>query len=341
MTTAFEAIVPCITTGATSPIVSTVTLEGRPRNVSAILTDGSSTALGATFVNASWMAPGMPNGDVTGYTLTYALVTAGSTPSNVTIVTSYDNITVLGNITHVMVRSMMPYTTYAFTMTACTRVGCSSSETVVVVTEEAHVGGFDPPTLTPLVGGTTLRVMWHIPVMPNGVIVGYAVEYQRVRDATTSSTSILTTSAINTTVASTTPSSGPTTTTPTDAFRLQRMATALATDVVLENLTANAIYTVRAIAINGAGDSGTTWVNTRTLESIPDDVGPPDFVRSVSESVVEMNVSAPALPNGLILGYSLIVRYIYRGHESPMHTCPTDKKGRGQVCFSLRLFIGQ
>ncbi|XP_036133319.1 usherin [Molossus molossus] len=67
---------------------------------------------------------------------------------------------------------LLPFSTYSYTVTACTRGGCRSSAPASTTTPEAAPLGVDPPALRAL-SATQISASWAPPSAPNGNITEY------------------------------------------------------------------------------------------------------------------------------------------------------------------------
>ncbi|KAM5206303.1 usherin isoform 2-T2 [Hipposideros larvatus] len=67
---------------------------------------------------------------------------------------------------------LLPFSTYSYTVTACTSGGCSSSSPTSVTTHEAAPAGVSPPDLR-AVSATQIHVTWSPPSIHNGKLTKY------------------------------------------------------------------------------------------------------------------------------------------------------------------------
>lgn len=141
--------------------------------------------------------------------------------------------------------NLAPFTTYTYTLQACTSGGCDLSDSISNTTLEALPEDFDSIQASPLTA-TSIRIEWMEPLSPNGIII----RYELVASDGTSSIGIVT-SDLNTNVT---------------------------------NLQPFTEYTVTVDACNSIGCvAGTTTVIT--LESVPQFVAPPMLQALSSTSV--------------------------------------------------------
>jgi usherin len=135
------------------------TLEDVPEDVP----DPILTVLGASEVSITWQAPSTPNGIVIQYRVFLQYLDNGT-------VANVANFTQVGSYN---VSGLIPYTLYSFFVTACTSVGCSSSQHVVERTLESEPQNVNPISFTYSDGN--LQLIWDPPVSPNGIIMSYNI----------------------------------------------------------------------------------------------------------------------------------------------------------------------
>ncbi|KAM3624776.1 uncharacterized protein V6R79_001428 [Siganus canaliculatus] len=146
------SVIACTSEGCTtSPHTNITTLEAPPASVDAPVVD-SVTSSGA---NVSWSKPLTQNGEVTEYVL------------------KLNNREVYrGRVRHAVLSELQPHTTYELVLSACTSGGCTSSNTVSTVTDEAPPTDLPPPTLK-VNGPESVEISWKPPLHPNGIITKY------------------------------------------------------------------------------------------------------------------------------------------------------------------------
>ncbi|MED6271831.1 hypothetical protein CHARACLAT_024313, partial [Characodon lateralis] len=146
------SVTACTSEGCiTSPQTNITTLEAPPVMVEAPTVD----AITSDHVNISWVKPLMQNGEVTEYVLKM---------NNKEAYRGRDLNTVLSDL--------QPHTSYQLVLLACTRGGCTTSNTRTVVTEEAPPTHLAAPTLK-VTGPESVEITWRPPNHPNGIITGY------------------------------------------------------------------------------------------------------------------------------------------------------------------------
>nr|XP_006813188.1 PREDICTED: usherin [Saccoglossus kowalevskii] len=146
----------CTYQGCTdSQPVTAATLEAPPADVFA----PGLNAISSTSIVITWQIPGQPNGVITQYQIYREGYTAPIYLSD----TSSFSYTYTG---------LDAYTEYSFSVTACTVIGCTSSDTASVTTLQAPPQGVEPPTHV-VVSATTLEIYWYEPTKPNGEIINY------------------------------------------------------------------------------------------------------------------------------------------------------------------------
>ena len=114
------------------------------------------TVLGAGSIQAEWVVPGQPNGEIQSYVLSLngTVVFEGLSDFEFTV------------------EGLAPFTVYTFRLDVCTTT-CGNSSLVTVRTGEATPTGQAPPTLLAPFQNTTVLVTWQPPTEPNGIIVNY------------------------------------------------------------------------------------------------------------------------------------------------------------------------
>ena len=100
--------------------------------------------------------PLVPNGVITMYHIIR---------NNITLATIFDTLSYT-------VTNLKPFTTYTFSVQACTAVGCQQSEPTTVTTLESRPLNLVPPTIL-IEGPRNLFINWSSPAEPNGEIIRY------------------------------------------------------------------------------------------------------------------------------------------------------------------------
>ena len=228
------------------------TLEAPPESVlSPTVTDAMATSL-----SFSWFNPLRPNGNITNFTLQ--------------LNGSLFSVTVSGTRFSYIVFSLMPFTQYQVTLTACTLAGCATSNITVEITLPTAPSGLAAPNIMVL-GSTSMLVNWQPPAVPNGMIILYQVV--RVFSGSDVSRQLL----LNTT---------------------ELMA-------LLTGLEPNTLYTLQVICYNDGGSTRSPTVDASTLEGVPEGINPPRLV-VINSTAINVTWSFPQVPNGQIIEYKLI-----------------------------------
>ena len=139
---------------------------------------------------------------------------------------------------------------------------------------------------------------------------------------TTRTTSTTTTSTTQTETSTTTTSS--TTTTWLDPYAIRRLPAGMDLQLIVEELDGNTWYEFRVVAESGAGESVTEFATIMTLEAIPNRLARPELVQRLGDTQVELNITAPRSPNGVITGYWVIHRV---GEEGAFVEVPASGPG--------------
>ncbi len=134
---------------ARSPVVSIQTPEDIPDGISA----PRITVVSATALLVSWEPPERPNGDVTQYILLQDGEVIFSTSADL----SY------------LVTGLTPFTTYSYSLMACTIQGCGSSNHSSAATLEAVPEGYVQPSVTSTTP-TSFTVLINPVTRPNGIV---------------------------------------------------------------------------------------------------------------------------------------------------------------------------
>lgn len=237
----------CTQIGCTiGPAASERTLQAAPEGVN----PPRVVVIGARTVEVEWTEPTVTNGVISYYVL-------------------YRNASVVYNNTgHSFIdNTVSPATLYTYSVEVYNAAGGTLSTGVSVVTPESSPQGIPVPVLYPL-SSTSINVSWSPPLIPNGVIVKYAVFYQEIDDV------------------------------------IFKEDVGLLFFKILVGLKAFTLYRVRIEACTvrgcGTGDRGTA----RTFEGVPQGQAPPTFL-STTSSKIELKWNAPSLPNGNLTKYKV------------------------------------
>ena len=128
-------------------------------------------ALSSSTIQVIFQPPLTPNGILTSYSLTRT--TSSLSPST----TLNLNISALPRLNGSYIYDdalLSPFTNYAYYLTVCTDAGCSDSDTVWIVTNEAAPTELEAPSVTTL-NESSILVMWEPPLQPNGEIERYTI----------------------------------------------------------------------------------------------------------------------------------------------------------------------
>ncbi|XP_053355831.1 phosphatidylinositol phosphatase PTPRQ [Clarias gariepinus] len=242
--------------GSDEDNISVLTLEDEPDSPPYNLSVLNTTSSTATI---TWSVPEKPNGIIVFYEVTY---------SNATF--SY---TVNSTVPSVTLHHLKPYTLYNVSTQGYTRLGHGdqTSPTLQMLSGE-DVPGSSPYGLAyESISSSEVNVSWSPPLVPNGVILYYSVEYWNA------------THTLN--ITTHTPS------------------------VLLTNLRKYARYrlSVQAATRVGLGNHSSEILNITTLEDVPS--SPPQFLyyRKLSDNQVELSWQPPEEANSEILYYSVRV----------------------------------
>lgn len=258
LSTIYSATVTAYTDAGsnTGPDIEIYTLEGAPESVlSPTVTNAETTSL-----SFSWSNPLRPNGNIQNFTLQL----------NGNLFT----VTVPGTQMSDTVSSLMPFTQYQVTLTACTISGCATSNVTIAMTLPDAPSGLAAPNAT-VFSSSSILVSWQPPAIPNGVIILYQVVRVFVGgDAPT--------------------------------VLLQNTTELMA---LLTGLEPNTLYTLLVICYNDGGSTRSPTVEATTLEGVPEGIAPPRLV-VISSTAINVMWSFPQMPNGQITEYRLIQDFI-------------------------------
>ncbi|XP_074120778.1 usherin [Sminthopsis crassicaudata] len=123
-------------------------------------------ALSAEVLHLSWRVPEKPNGIIKEYQISQS----GK---------GLIHVDTKGRMQHT-VTGLSAYTNYSFTLTACTSVGCTTSQPIVSRTLQAAPQGVWSIPRHIIINSTTVELYWNEPEKPNGLIS----EYQLRRNGT-------------------------------------------------------------------------------------------------------------------------------------------------------------
>ncbi|XP_038612619.1 phosphatidylinositol phosphatase PTPRQ [Tachyglossus aculeatus] len=192
-----------------------------------------------------------------------------------------------------LITDLKKYTNYKMRVAASTNVGESSlsdENDIFVRTPEDEPES--PPQNVELVDitATEINLRWSPPEKPNGIIIAYEVIYGNPEKLLTKN--ISTTSAI------------------------------------LSDLKPYTLYniSVRSYTRLGHGNQISSLLSVRTSETVPD--SPPENItyRNISSTEIELSFLPPAVPNGIILKYTVYLRKNKENEERIINTTSLSQK---------------
>lgn len=113
--------------------------------------------LSSSTISIAWSLPAQPNGAL----LPYLVYRNGTLLANTTSLAYVDS-------------RLSPYTTYAYSVLACTGGGCTDPSSVANTTLESLPQGVPNPSISNLLP-TSLLVSWTSPAAPNGLVLSYVL----------------------------------------------------------------------------------------------------------------------------------------------------------------------
>lgn len=237
----------------TGPESEIYTSEAAPESVpSPTVIEATRTSL-----SFSWSNPLRPNGNITNFTLQL----------NISLIA----VTVSGSHTNYTIFSLMPFTQYQVTLTACTVGGCTTSDSTIAITLPDAPSGLAAPNVTVL-GSRSILVNWQPPAVPNGMIIFYQVVRVFVGG---------------------------------DIPRRQVLQNTTELMALLTDLEPNTLYTLQVICYNDGGSTRSPIVEAFTPEGAPEGIDPPRLI-VINSTAINVTWSFPQMPNGFITEYILI-----------------------------------
>lgn len=279
-------ITVCTAGGCTaSPPTILRTVESPPAKVDS----PNLEAVSSNAIKATWVPLGQESGQVTKYQLTM--------DSSVV----YSGV----NTEHIQI-GLTPYKLYSFSLTACTRGGCTKSGEVSGRPLDDVPTGLEKPKLNVL-SSQSVEVMWKAPLSPHGIITSYDVR----RDG-----SLIYTQSLSI--------SGQLVTTFTDY-----------------GLSPGTSYSYVVIARNRKGSVESPAAIATTYPSSPAGLRAP-VLKPLSSTSIQATWDPPVKPNGHIQNYTLLQdgQIIYNGGATVLsYTVPglhfwTEYTFRVQACTS-------
>jgi len=240
--------------GRTGPSIEITTSQAAPEGINAPRVMAATT----TSLTLSWFSPLRPNGEIVNYFLQL----------NDTLL----NISLAGDQLSYTATSLIPFTTYQVTLTACTVGGCATSNVANTMTLPGAPSGLDAPNAT-VFGAETVLVSWLPPDFPNGRIVLYQVVQVFMGLDVNPAPEVL----------------------------------ANATDlmVLLTDLLPNTLYTLAIVAHNDGGSTTSPTVDVLTLEGVPEGIAPP-MLTVINSTAIRVIWDFPQVSNGQIIEFRLI-----------------------------------
>lgn len=241
----------------------------------------SVVATGPSAVDLSWLPPQNPNGVITQYRIFRRPSRTNSSGLLVNLVNastlSYYNTG----------PDLTPFTEFEYRLICVNSKGESSSNWTLVRTLPAPPQVILPPEISD-VSAFTLKVSWLPPLVPNGVMINYRIQYRStLSDPALSpqTNSLLVDGSISSTSVS--------------------------------GLRPYTIYDIRVVAVNAAGSLSSNWTRITTAQAAPADLGLFDVEKMTNGLSVILRWNVPVKPNGIISNY-LVYEYgninaIYQG----------------------------
>ncbi|XP_041469805.1 usherin-like [Lytechinus variegatus] len=250
--TDYDVTVTACTAGGCSESTS-VSVRTREEAPSGVQSPESLSKTARTIV-AGWALPERPNGVITSYQL------------------QVDGVTVYtGTARNYTLTGLSVFNPYRLLVIACTQIGCSSSQEVIITTSQLPPSSVDPPTLFPR-SPRSIEARWTAPSQPNGILQRYVLYSSTV-------SGVVGDPVFNT----------------SDLF----------TDFLLDDLTPGTVYYMSVAACTGGGCTVSDQSSVRTEESIPEGV-PAPIITATSPFELVVTWTHPTQPNGVIISYALV-----------------------------------
>ncbi|XP_058131204.1 usherin [Dasypus novemcinctus] len=198
-------------------------------------------------VTLTWTAPSNHSGPVEKYILSCAPL--GSAQPCV----PYE-----GHETSATVRNLVPFTTYQFSVQACTSGGCLQGSPITVTTAQAPPQRQRPPDVQKT-SSTELHVEWSPPREPNGIIIRYELYMKRLSSS----------GEIMSAESQVFQSGGWLGFHPFTKSASENALKPPQTTTVITGLEPFTRYEFRVLAVNMAGSVSSAWTSERTEESAP------------------------------------------------------------------------
>ncbi|XP_004376015.1 usherin [Trichechus manatus latirostris] len=235
-------------------------------------------------VKLTWTAPSEESGPIEKYILSCAPLEGSQ------LCAPYE-----GRETSATIQNLVPFTTYRFSVQACTSGGCLHGLPITVTTAQAPPQGLSPPRVRKT-SSTELHIEWVPPLEPNGIIIRYEL-YMKRSSSNGESSSAESRVFQNSGWLSPHPF-----TESANENALQPPQTA----TVITGLEPYASYEFRVLAVNMAGSVSSAWTSERTGESVPVFMIPPSvFPLSPYSLNVSWEKPADNVTRGEVTGYNV------------------------------------
>ncbi|KAM9212500.1 usherin [Dugong dugon] len=235
-------------------------------------------------VKLTWTAPSNESGPIEKYILSCAPLEGSQ------LCAPYE-----GRETSATIQNLVPFTTYRFSVQACTSGGCLHGLPITVTTAQAPPQGLSPPRVRKT-SSTELHIEWVPPSEPNGIILRYELYMKRL------SSNGETSSAESRVFQNSGWLSPHPFTESANENALQPPQTA----TVITGLEPYTSYEFRVLAVNMAGSVSSAWTSERTGESVPVFMIPPSvFPLSPYSLNVSWEKPADNVTRGEVTGYDV------------------------------------
>uniref|UniRef100_A0A7E4VM27 Fibronectin type III domain protein n=1 Tax=Panagrellus redivivus TaxID=6233 RepID=A0A7E4VM27_PANRE len=274
------------------------TADGAPGPIS----DLNARPTGPTTGEVTWRPPSNPNGDITGYTLTYQLKSIGECG-----VRSAKPITIHSNDPRVELKELIPDATYEVSVVAHTTQPGAASKTVILTTEESEPTGAPKNLRATSITSNRADLIWNEIECEkrNGKIIGYEYELE------------------------------------TDSLWGQNVSATTNTHrVSFDALSPFTEYRARVRGQNSKGDGPfSEWTTFKTLPAAPG--APTDLAEEQRlPHAVEISFVAPYPPNGVIDYYKIrhtpSEQFNYKEVRVPVSELECSVNNRpGKLCYRV------
>ena len=230
------------------------------------------TVLGSTAVEVSWSPPTAPNGVIAQYEIRRRLLDQFLTETIQHVggpaVLSFTN------------SGLEPFTSYEYRLRVINEAGSTFSEWVNATTDEDIPEGISLPAFDDAdIFARNVTATWSPPLQPNGILLGYRLEFRLVFDSMTNLPGVPITAA----------EVGPDVTTAS-----------------VTGLSPITTYDFRLVAFTSAGEGFGEFEAVATREDRPEELQP-IVVEERSGETLTLSWDPPLRPNGLIVEYMLLL----------------------------------